>query len=84
MPALLGVVGRIALVQTSPGLICVTQRSLPVCTSSATTAHDSRVCSRGSSDVGRRGAVFTSVPKNSVPDSASYEGVLQIVLVAGP
>ena len=48
------------------------------------TAHDSRVCSRGSSAVGRRGAVLTSVPKKIVPDSASNDGVLQTELVAGP
>ena len=48
------------------------------------TAHDSRVWSRGSSSVGRRGAVLTSVPKKIVPDSASNEGVLQTELVAGP
>ena len=39
------------------------------------TAHDSRVYSRGSSAVGRRGAVLTSVPKKIVPDSASNDGV---------
>ena len=72
------------MVQTSPGLICVTHRSVPSRTSSAMTAHDSRVWSRGSSAVGRRGAVLTSVPKKIVPDSASNEGVLQTELVAGP
>jgi len=41
------------------------------------TAHDSRVCIRGSSAVGRRGAVLTSVPMKIVPDSASNEGVHQ-------
>ena len=60
-----------AFVQTSPGLICVTHRGFPVCTSSATMAHDSGVCRFGLSGVGRRGAVFTSVPKKSVLDSAS-------------
>src|SRR5688572_19034659 len=73
-----------AFVQTSPGLSCVTHRSLPSRTPTAITAHDSRVCSRGSSLVGRRGAVLTSVPKNTVPDSASNDGVLQTELVAGP
>ncbi len=34
--------------------------------------------------VGRRGAVFTSVPKKMVPSSSSNEGVLQTELVAGP
>jgi hypothetical protein len=48
------------------------------------TAHDSRVCSRGSAAVGRLGAVLESVPKKTVPDSASNDGVLQTVLVAGP
>ena len=47
-------------------------------------AHDSRVYGRGSSDVGRRGAVLTSVPKKIVPVSASNDGVLQTELVAGP
>ena len=46
--------------------------------------HDSGVYRRGSSAVGRRGAVLTSVPKKIVPDSASNEGVLQTELVAGP
>ena len=73
-----------ALVQTSPGLIWVTHRSVPSFTSSATIAHDSPVDIRGSSDVGRRGAVLTSVPKKIVPVSASNEGVLQIELVPGP
>src|SRR5262249_32112039 len=73
-----------AFVQTSPGLICVTHRSLPSRTSRAMTPHDSRVSRRGSSLVGRRGAVLTSVPKKTVPDSASNEGVLQTLLVAGP
>ena len=39
---------------------------------------------RGSSVVGRRGAVLTSVPKKIVPVSASNDGVLQTELVAGP
>ena len=44
-----------------------------------------RACTgRGSSEVGRRGAVLTSVPKKIVPVSASNDGVLQIELVAGP
>ena len=73
-----------ALVQTSPGLICVIHFLLPSLTSSATTAHDSPVHIRGSSDVGRLGAVLTSVPKKIVPLSASNDGVLQIELVAGP
>src|SRR5690242_16089194 len=73
-----------ASVQTSPGLIFRTQRSLPSRTSRATTAHDSRVSRRGSAAVGRRGAVLVSVPKKTVPDAASYEGVDQTVLVAGP
>ena len=72
------------MVQTSPGLICVTQRSLPSPTPRAMTAYDSRVCSRGSAAVGRLGAVLASVPKKTVPDSASNDGVLQTVLVAGP
>src|SRR5688572_10714514 len=72
------------LFQMSPGLICVTHFSEPSRTFTAITAHDSRVSSRGLSLVGRRGAVLTSVPKNIVPDSASYEGVLQTLLVAGP
>ena len=38
----------------------------------------------GSSVVGWRGAVFTSVPKKIVLDSASYDGVHQTLLVAGP
>src|SRR6202165_2982506 len=73
-----------AFVQTSPGLIWRTQRSAPVRTSSAMTAHDSGVCRRGSAAVGRRGAVLTSVPKKIVPAAASNEGVLQTELVAGP
>ena len=73
-----------ALIQTSPGLIWVTHRSDPSRTSSAITPHDSRVPSFGSSAVGRRGAVLTSVPKKIVPESASNEGVLQTLLVAGP
>ena len=73
-----------ALVQTSPGLICVTHRSLAgVHVERDDGARLARV-QPGVVGVGRRGAVFTSVPKKSVPDSASYEGVLQIVLVAGP
>src|SRR5262245_63873940 len=73
-----------ALVHTSPGLICVAHFSVPSRTFRAMTAHDSRVCSRGSSLVGRRGAVLTSVPKKTVPDSSSNEGVHQTELVAGP
>ena len=38
----------------------------------------------GLSGVGCRGAVFTSVPKNSVLVSGSYDGVDQTLLVAGP
>src|SRR5262249_34504721 len=53
-------------------------------TSKAITAQDSRVDIRGSSSVGRRGAVLTSVPKKIVPESASNEGVHQTELVAGP
>ena len=56
----------------------------PVCTSIATIAHDSGVSVLGLSAVGRRGAVFTSVPKKIVPVFASNDGVLQIELVAGP
>ncbi len=55
-----------ALVQMSPGLICVTHFSVPLRTSSAMIAHDSGVSRRGSSGVGRRGAVLTSVPKKIV------------------
>src|SRR5260370_29704833 len=73
-----------AFVQTSPGLILVIQRLAPSWTSSATTAHDSGVSNRGSSSVGRLGAVLTSVPKKIVPDSASNDGVLHTELVAGP
>jgi hypothetical protein len=73
-----------ALVQTSPGLIWVTHFSFPLSTSSAMTAQDSLVESRGSSVVACLGAVLTSVPKKIVPVSASNEGVLQIELVAGP
>src|SRR5262245_23448587 len=73
-----------AFVQTSPGLICVTQRSLPLRTSTTMTAHDSRVWRLGLSLVGRRGAVLTSVPKKIVPDFSSNDGVLQTELVAGP
>src|SRR4051794_13522900 len=73
-----------ALVQTSPGLICVTHFSAPSPTARAMTAHDSRVSGRGSAAVGRRGAVLTSVPKKIVPDPASNEGVDQTELVAGP
>src|SRR5262245_53940853 len=73
-----------AFVQTSPGLICVTHLAAPSRTSSAMTAHDSGVSSRELASVGRRGAVLTSVPKKTVPDSSSNEGVLQMELVAGP
>ncbi len=72
------------LVQTSPGLICVTHFCEPSTTLSAITAHDSGVCNAGLSGVGWRGAVLTSVPKKIVSDSASNEGVLQTELVAGP
>src|SRR5881394_470619 len=72
------------LFHTSPLLICVIHFSEPSPIFTAITAHDSRVSSRGLSFVGRRGAVLTSVPKKIVPDSASYEGVLQTLLVAGP
>src|SRR5262245_38812695 len=73
-----------ALVQTSPGLICVFQRRVPVAASSATIAQESAVCSFGLSGVGRGGAVLTSVPKYRVFDSGSYDGVDQTLLVAGP
>src|SRR5262245_41146085 len=73
-----------ALVHTSPGLICVTHFSAPLRASRAITAQDSRVDIRESSAVGRRGAVLTSVPKKIVPESASNEGVHQTELVAGP
>src|SRR5438477_12013726 len=47
-------------------------------------AQESSVWSAGLSDVGLRGAVFTSVPKNNVWESGSYDGVDQTLLVAGP
>src|SRR5262249_56234947 len=51
---------------------------------SGTTAQGSGVCRAGLPGVGRRGAVFTSVPKNRMFDSGSYDGVHQTLLVAGP
>src|ERR1051325_32889 len=50
----------------------------------AAMAQESSVWSAGFSGVGFRGAVFTSVPKNNVLDSGSYDGVDQTLLVAGP
>src|SRR5438552_12333818 len=50
----------------------------------AAIAQESSVCSAGLSVVGFRGAVFTSVPKNNVSESGSYDGVDQTLLVAGP
>src|SRR5262249_14743303 len=52
--------------------------------STATMAHESSVWRLGLSGVGWRGAVLTSVPKKIVLLSASYEGVDQTLLVAGP
>src|SRR5581483_8043000 len=68
----------------SPGLSWVLHFRLPVAASRQTTAHESSVARLGFSFVGRRGAVFTSVPKKSVLDSGSWVGVDQTLLVAGP
>ena len=74
-----------ALVQTSPGLICVTHRLGAVAdVERDDRARLARVTAAGRRLVGRRGAVLTSVPKKIVPVSASNEGVLQTELVAGP
>src|SRR5262249_18247760 len=79
-----GSYARMELTQTSSGLICVFHRSLPVAASTAAMAQENSVYSLGLSAVGCRGAVFTSVPKNSVLVSGSYDGVDQTLLVAGP
>ena len=50
----------------------------------AITAQAYFVSSRGSSFVGWRGALLVSVPKKMVFVAASYDGVDQTVLVAGP
>ena len=50
----------------------------------AMTAQPYLVSSRGSSAVGFRGALLVSVPKKIVFVAASYDGVDQTVLVAGP
>src|SRR5262245_22252944 len=71
-------------VHTSPGLSWVFQRRLPVAASRQTTAQESSVNRSGLSLVGCLGAVFTSVPKNSELLAASYVGVDQTLLVAGP
>lgn len=73
-----------ALTHMSPGLSWVFHRRWPVAASRQTTAHESSVCRAGLSGVGCRGAVFTSVPKNSELVSGSWVGVDQTLLVAGP
>ena len=57
-------------IQTSPRFICVTHFSEPSRASMAITAQAWRVSSRGSSGVGRRGAVLVSVPKKMVREAA--------------
>src|SRR5437764_8705145 len=68
----------------SPGLVCVLHLRWPVAASTAASAQESDVWRAGLSGVGFRGAVFTSVPKNKVLVSESYDGVDQTLLVAGP
>ena len=63
VPPRLRVVGAHGVGPDVAGVDLRDPRSLPSRTSRAMTAHDSRVYSRGSSAVGRRGAVLTSVPK---------------------